>query len=54
MCYLEDDFSEDSEESSDEDELLLRAELREQERRALVDLEIASVSNLPFIFGKRN
>ncbi|VDM31030.1 unnamed protein product [Hydatigera taeniaeformis] len=37
---------EDSDESSDEDELLLRAELREQEQRALIDLDIASVRDL--------
>ncbi|KAM3172384.1 hypothetical protein ACTXT7_014649 [Hymenolepis weldensis] len=34
-------YSDTSEESSDEDELLLRAELREQEQRALNDLDIA-------------
>ncbi|KAL5961217.1 Voltage-dependent L-type calcium channel subunit beta-2 [Taenia solium] len=45
------DYSESSDESSDEDELLLRAELREQEQRALIDLDIAS--NAPVAFSVR-
>lgn len=38
--------SESSDEPSDEDELLFREELREQEQRALQDLDIAAVSTL--------
>uniref|UniRef100_A0A5K3FF25 GuKc domain-containing protein n=1 Tax=Mesocestoides corti TaxID=53468 RepID=A0A5K3FF25_MESCO len=45
------DYSESSGESSDEDELLLRAELREQEHRALIELEIAE--NAPVAFCVR-
>ncbi|VDD75899.1 unnamed protein product [Mesocestoides corti] len=47
----EEDYSESSGESSDEDELLLRAELREQEHRALIELEIAE--NAPVAFCVR-
>ncbi|CDS42626.1 high voltage activated calcium channel beta [Echinococcus multilocularis] len=45
------DRSESSDESSDEDQLLLRAELREQEQRALVELDIAL--NAPVAFCVR-
>lgn len=42
--FLKASLQESSEESSEEDELLLRAELREQQHRALMELELSKVS----------
>lgn len=54
LYFLKIGYSDTSEESSDEDELLLRAELREQEQRALNDLDIAMVSIIIIISTNSN